>query len=667
MTKRGLREPIWVPDRSQVEASNIVHFAKTVAREGAPIADPLDYRELWNWSVEHGEDFWAAVWQFYKVRTWTPYETVLAARTMPGAEWFPGATVNYAERALTDAREDGLALIAVAEDGSEQSLSWGALRREVGALAAALRRLGVVRGDRVVGYLPNGSQAVIAFLATASLGAVWSQCAQDYAAPAALGRFAQLEPTVLIAADGYRYNGRVFDRRDEVSHVRAGLPTVRHTILVPHLGLGSIPATDDTLSGWDDAVGTPAELDVEAVPFDHPLWVLFSSGTTGPPKGIVHGHGGVLLGHLAMNGLHLDLGSEDRFFWYTSTNWMMWNVVVSGLLTGSTIIVYDGSPTFPDAGAMWRLVADLRVTVFGTSPGQLLASAKAGLSPGTDLDLSQLRIIGSTGSPLPAASYQWVHDQIGADVQVCSISGGTDVVAAFCGSAPTTPVWAGELSAPCLGVALEAWDESGKPCVDQIGELVVTAPMPSMPIEFWNDPDGERYHEAYFDTYPGVWRHGDWITITDRGSVIFHGRSDATLNRHGVRLGSAEIYEATEELPQIVEALVVGVDEPGGGYWMPLFVVPADGIELDDTLRAAINGAIRAHASPRHVPDEIIAVPAIPHTRTGKKLEVAVKRLLQGAELEQVLHLGATENPEALDLFAALASERRSNRPPEQL
>jgi acetoacetyl-CoA synthetase len=664
VTETGRPEPMWIADRSRVESSNIVQFSKAVAREGAPVADPFDYGGLWTWSVEHGEDFWAAVWQFYKVRTWTPYDAVLAARTMPGAQWFPGATVNYAEHALRAAREDGPALIALAEDGSEQALTWGELRGQVGALAVALRGLGVGRGDRVVGYLPNGAHAVIAFLATASLGAVWSQCAQDYAAPAALGRFAQLEPTVLIAADGYRYNGRVFDRRDEVSQVRVGLPTLRHTILVPHLGLGPIPG-GDALLGWDDAVGTPATLEVEPVPFDHPLWVVFSSGTTGPPKGIVHGHGGVLLGHLALNGLQLDLGSEDRFFWYTSTNWMMWNVVVSGLLTGSTIIVFDGSPTFPDAAAMWRLVADHRVTVFGTSPGQLLATAKAGLRPASDLDLSQLRIIGSTGSPLPAASYQWVHDQVGADVQVNSISGGTDVVTAFAGSAPTTPVWAGELSAACLGVALEAWDQSGKPCVDEIGELVVTAPMPSMPVAFWNDPDGARYHEAYFATYPGVWRHGDWITITDRGSVIFHGRSDATLNRHGVRLGSAEIYEATENLPQIVEALVAGVDEPGGGYWMPLFVVLADGTELDQTLRDTINAAIRAHASPRHVPDEIIAVPAIPHTRTGKKLEVAVKRLLQGADLEQVLNRGATENPEALDVFAGLAVERRTSRPPE--
>ncbi len=475
-------------------------------------------------------------------------------------------------------------------------------------------------------------------------------CGQDYAADGAAARFAQLEPVVLVAADGYRWNGRVHDRRDQVDALRAALPTVRHTVTVSHVGLE--PSSGHGTIGWSQATGVAAALRFERVAFDAPLWVLFSSGTTGVPKGIVHGHGGVLLDHHKLLGLHLDLHAGQCFFWYTTPNWMMWNLQVSGLLLDATIVVYDGSPTHPDLTRLWQLAAEHRAGVLGVSPGYLLAGAKAGIEPGRDLDLAALRILGSTGAPLPGASYTWVRDHVSPQVQVASTTGGTDVVSGFAGSAPTTPVWPGEISAPLLGVALQAWDPDGHPVTDQVGELVITRPMPSMPLGFVNDPDERRYREAYFCTYPGTWRHGDWVTVTSRGTVVVSGRSDSTLNRHGVRLGSADIYAVVEKLPEVREAMVIGAELADGGYWMPLFVVCTPGVELDDALRGRITTAIRTHASPRHVPDEIIAVAAIPHTRTGKKLEVPVKRLLQGAPLDSVASHDAVDNPDLLASFA---------------
>ncbi|MEJ2869104.1 acetoacetate--CoA ligase [Actinomycetospora sp. OC33-EN08] len=644
-------DPIWVPDEAAVQDARLTALAHLVA--GRHGVDLDGYDALQRWSVEHLADFWTAVLDLFDVQVDGDRSRVLVDDAMPGARWFPDVALNYAEHAL---RGDGHELVVVAEteDGTTTTRTRGELRAEVGAFAGWLRGHGVVAGDRVVGYLPNGTHALVAFLACASLGAVWSVCGQDYAAAGAVARFAQLEPVVLVTADGYRWNGRVHDRRDEVEALRAALPTLRHSVGVEHAGLGVPPGT----VGWDEALAAPAEPTFARVAFDAPLWVLFSSGTTGVPKGIVHGHGGVLLDHLKLLGLHLDLHERDRFLWYTTPNWMMWNVQVSGLLVGATVVLYDGSPAHPDAGRLWTLAAAHRVALLGVSPGYLLASAKAGLEPGRSHDLGALRVLGCTGSPLPASSYHWVHDHIGAAIQLASSTGGTDVVSGFAGSAPTTPVWPGEISAPLLGVALEAWDAEGRPVVDEVGELVVTRPMPSMPLRFVDDPDGERYRDAYFSVFPGVWRHGDWVRITARGSVVVSGRSDSTLNRHGVRLGSADLYAVVEALPEVREALVIGAELDDGGYWMPLFVVLEPGVDLDadgGALRRRITDAIRTQASPRHVPDDVLAVAAIPHTRTGKKLEVPVKRLLQGASLDRVAGRDAVDDPDVLASFARFA------------
>ncbi|WP_133917242.1 acetoacetate--CoA ligase [Streptomyces sp. NBC_00582] len=649
--------PFFTPDPQTAAASRIAEFAR---RQGIA---PDDYAALHQWSVTDLEGFWGAVWEYFDIDADTPYEQVLAEERMPGARWFPGATLNYAHHALRNLADEDVAIIALDESGTGYEVTGERLRALVASVAATLREQGVGKGDRVVGYLPNTPHAIVAFLAAASLGAVWSVCGQDYAPKAAADRFAQLEPTVLIAADGYLFNGTTHDRRDATLELTRSLPTLKATLLVDHVGLPwPSPAYPSLVIPWEDAATRTEELTCTPVPFDHPLWVVFSSGTTGLPKGIVHGHGGVLLEHLKTLGLHSDLGPGDRLLWYTTTHWMMWNLVASTLLTGATTCAYDGSPApFAKLDVLWELAARHRITVFGTSPQYLLGMAKFGIDP-SGHDLSSVRVVGCTGSALPASAYPWVRDHVGERVLLASISGGTDVVSGFAGSAPNTPVWAGELSAPHLGVALAAYDAEGLPVVDRVGELVVTRPMPSMPLSFWNDPDGGRYRDAYFSYYPGVWRHGDWITLTGHGSVIVHGRSDSTLNRNGVRLGSADIHDVVERLPEITEALVIGAEEPDGGYWMPLFVVPAAGVTLDDALRERIKEAIRTGASPRHVPDEILEVPGIPHTRTGKKLEVPVKRLLQGAPVEQVVNPAAVDAPELIAYYADLGEERRKGR-----
>ncbi len=646
-------EPQWVPTEQDIADARVTDFARFVAaRSGAELPD---YHALWRWSVDNLADFWLAVWEYFELGTVAG--EVLPCPEMPGTRWFPGTTLNYVDRVVAQARTDRPAILQVTEDGADVvATSWAELLAGVAAFARTLRGLGVRPGDRVVGYLPNITETVVAFLGTAAVGAVWSACGQDYSAKAALDRLGQLEPVVLVTADGYRYGGKTHDKSADIAALRAGLDTVRATVVVSRLGVG-IPDSTPWSAAADPAGGEPLP-ETEAVDFAHPLWIVFSSGTTGLPKGIVHGHGGVLLEHLKAVALQSDIGPADTFFWYTSPSWMMWNFQVAGLLAGATIVCYDGSPAHPRPDTLWEITARTRTTVLGTSPGYVLGCMKAGAVPRAEHDLSALRLIGITGSSLPPASALWLRDNAG-NIPVASISGGTDVVSAFAGGAPTVPVWPGELSAPYLGVALDAYDEVGQSVRGEVGELVITAPMPSMPIRFWRDPDGARYHDAYFDAYPGVWRHGDWITLTGRGSVVVHGRSDSTLNRHGIRMGSADIYQAVERLPEVAEALVIGAEQADGGYWMPLFVVLAPGAELTDELRGRINEVIRTEVSPRHVPDEILLAPAVPHTRTGKKLEVPIKRLLQGADPARVVERSAVDDPALLDWYSGI-------RPPDR-
>jgi acetoacetyl-CoA synthetase len=624
--------PQWQPTPEGIARARVTDFAHFAQeRGGAPVGD---YRSLWQWSVDHTEAFWGSLWEYFDLGD-RP-DVVLENAQMPGARWFPGVRLNYVDQVISNARTDRPAIIHVREGGSITEITWDELLGRAAAFACRLRALGVTAGDRVVGYLPNIPEAVIAFLATASIGAVWSACGQDYSAKAALDRLGQLEPRVLVTVDGYTFGGKTHDKRDDIAALEAGLPTLLATA-----------STADLAERLD-----PAELHPEPVDFDHPLWVLFSSGTTGLPKGIMHGHGGVVLEHLKAIALQGDIGRDDTFFWYTSPSWMMWNFQVAGLLVGATIVCYDGSPSAPRPDALWEIAARIGATVLGTSPGYVLGCAKAGAVPRQEHDLSALRTVGITGSSLPPSSSLWLRDNVGDGVQVASISGGTDVVSAFIGGVPTVPVWPGELSAPYLGVALDSWDEAGDPVRGEVGELVITQPMPSMPVAFWNDPDGSRYRAAYFEMFPGVWRHGDWITITDHDSIIVHGRSDSTLNRHGIRMGSADIYQAIERLPEIAEALVIGTEQPDGGYWMPLFVVLADGASLTDELADRIKQTIREEVSPRHVPDEIIVAPGVPHTRTGKKLEVPIKKLFQGADPARVVERSAVDDPDLLDWYA---------------
>ncbi|MFJ6215906.1 acetoacetate--CoA ligase [Streptomyces sp. NPDC092296] len=662
--------PLWRPDPTRAAATRIVAFQQWAARHHAAPTAPLApttndaqaaarYAALHAWSTEDPGRFWTALTQWCGVRFSTEPSTALADPAMPGARWFPGARLSYAEHALRHGEDprhaDTPAILHLDETTQEpKPLSWAELRRQVGSLAAELRRLGVRPGDRVSAYVPNVPQAIVALLASAAVGAVWTACAPDFGARSVLDRFQQVEPVVLFAVDGYHYGGKVHDRTDTVAELRRHLPTLRAVVHIPLLGT---PAPAGTLP-WADLTAADTPPVFEQLPFDHPLWVLYSSGTTGLPKAIVQSQGGILVEHLKQAALHLDLGPDDRFLWYTSTGWMMWNFLVAGLLTGTTVVTYDGSPGHPGPDALWSVAARSGTTVLGTSAAYVMAGRKADLHPGRDLDLSAVRCIGTTGSPLPPDGFRWIYEEVKRDVWLASVSGGTDVCSCFVGGVPTLPVHLGEIQAPCLGADVQAWDAHGLPVIDQVGELVVTQPLPSMPTGFWNDPDGTRYRESYFETFPGVWRHGDWITRTARGTVVIHGRSDSTLNRQGVRMGSADIYEVVERLPEIRESLVIGVEQPDGGYWMPLFVVLTEGAELDDALRGRIRTALREQLSPRHVPDEVIAVPGIPHTLTGKRIEVPVKRLLSGAALAQAVNPGSVDNLDHLRFFERLARDR---------
>jgi acetoacetyl-CoA synthetase len=666
--------PLWTPSRQQLRDSDMARFMRWAAQRAGREFD--GYEELWRWSVGDIEGFWASVWEFGGVRASRPYERVLDSHRMPGARWFDGAQLNYAENllcgpqsgSLDGAQRDAQVAVVHASELREQGeLTWGELSEEVAAAAAGLRALGVRRGDRVVAYMPNIPETLVAFLGCASIGAIWSSAAPEFGARSVVDRFAQIEPKVLLAVDGYRHGGKDFDRLAVARGILAELPSVERTVLVPYLSASAQP---DELApgalGWAELLrsGQGAALQFEQLPFDHPLWVLYSSGTTGLPKAIVHGHGGILVEQLKKT-LHLDLRRGDRMFWFTTTGWMMWNFLVGCLLSDAAIVLYDGSPAHPTPAALFELAQRAGITCLGASAGLLAAAQKAGVEPARDCDLGALRAIGSTGSPLAPESFRWVYEHVGSDVWLFSTSGGTDVCTAFVGGCPLLPVYEGELQCRALGCAVEAWDEQGNSVVDEVGELVITEPLPSMPLFFWGDgmpqPDGSgapRLRESYFSMFPGVWRHGDWIRITPRGGAVIYGRSDSTINRQGVRMGTSEIYRAAAAVEQVHDALVVDVPRPGaaaGELWMVLFVVLAPDATLDDDLVAQIKARIRTDCSPRHVPDEVRQIAEVPRTLSGKVLEVPVKRILMGVPPSEAASVDSLANPRALDYFVELA------------
>jgi acetoacetyl-CoA synthetase len=647
-------ELLWEPSAALVERSRLTEFARWLERErGLSFAG---YEGLWQWSVDDLDAFWSAIWDFFGVQADGDPSPVLGSRAMPGARWFPNTSLNYAEHIFAGKDDETVAILHASELRELGQLTWGELRRRVAAAAAGLRGLGVERGDRVVAYVPNIPEAIVAFLAAASIGAVWSSCSPDFGPASVVDRFAQIEPKVLIAVDGYRYGGKDFDRRGVVAQLQEAMPSLARTVVLPYLDADpDLSSLGDALP-WDDllAAGEGAPLSFDRASFDHPLWVLYSSGTTGLPKAIVQGQGGILLEHLKKLNLHVDAHPGDRLFWFTTTGWMMWNFLVSGLLTKAAIVLYDGNPGHPDMGALWDLAERAGVTMFGTSAAYIGACMKAGVEPGGGRDLSALKAIGSTGSPLSPEGFDWIYQHVGADTWLFSTSGGTDLCTAFVGGVATLPVYRGEIQARALGAAVEAWSEAGEPVVGEVGELVVTEPMPSMPIYFWGDEDGGRYRESYFEMFPGVWRHGDWLELTERGTAVIYGRSDSTINRGGIRMGTSEIYRAVLGIEEIVDALVVDLPRPGTDGWMPLFVVLREGAELDDLPRE-IARRVREKCSPRHVPDEVFEIDEVPRTLSGKVLEVPVKKILMGTPVEKAASRDSLANPGSLDYFVAMA------------
>jgi acetoacetyl-CoA synthetase len=647
---------VWEPPADVLATTRVGSFLRWLAEHRNLELSTHD--ELWRWSVTDLEGFWSAVWEFFDVTSSAPYDRVLEERRMPGARWFPGALLNYAEHAL-GRQEDAarLAVLGRSQTRPDVDLTFGDLSDQVARARNVLLDLGVGRGDRVVGYLPNAPEALVAFLATASIGAVWASCATEFGPRSVVDRFSQLEPVVLLVAGGYRYGDKDVDRRPQVAEIRAGLPSVRHVVDIRY----GPWVVEDALS-WPDLLSGASDDGpaFEPVPFDHPLFVLFSSGTTGQPKAIVHGHGGILLEHLKNHAFSWDMGPDDRMLWFSTTAWMMWNALVSSLLVRASIVMVDGNPMHPDVAWQWRLAADTRATIMGASPGFVMACRKAGLQLRADHDLA-VRIVGSAGAPLPPEGYAWITEQLGPGVQLNVGSGGTDVCSGIVQNSPLLPVWAGEISGRCLAVDVHAFDEAGVEVVGEQGELVITSPMPSMPVGFWGDADGSRLRAAYFDRYPGVWRHGDWIVFNENGSCHVTGRSDATLNRGGVRLGTAEFYRVVEELDGVADSLVVHLEDPAGGNGeLLLFVTLDPGAVLDDDLRRTIATALRSALSPRHVPDDIVELPVIPRNLTGKKLELPAKRILQGVRLEEVASRDALAVPTSLDALVELGRTRAS-------
>jgi acetoacetyl-CoA synthetase len=645
---------LWTPPPDFREATEIGRYMTWLGR------DFRSYEQLWRWSVGDLEGFWGSIWEFYGIRAHVPYERVLSSSSMPGARWFPGARLNYAEHLIgADEDSDRIAVLARSQTRAPFELTFGELREQAARVRVGLQRLGVGAGDRVVAYLPNIPETLAAFIATASLGAIWATCAPEFGARSVVDRFSQIEPRVLLAVGGYGYRDRYVDRRGEVAAIRARLPTLEHVVSVPY-GEASL----DEAIGWGQLVADYAPLEFEALAFDHPLYVLFSSGTTGLPKAIVHGHGGQLIEHHKNQGLGWDLKPGGRLQWFSTTAWMMWNALVSALLLRSSIVMLDGDPGWPDLLEQWRIAEQTQPSVMGVAPPYLMACRKAGLRPGRECDLHSIRALCTAGSPLPAEGYQYAFEQLSPGALLINGSGGTDVCTGIVSGSFAQSVYEAEISGPCLAVDAHAFDADGNAVVGELGELVITQPMPSMPVGFWNDPDGARYRASYFDRYPGIWRQGDWIKFTERGSCILTGRSDATLNRGGVRLGTGEFYSVVEEFPEVTDALVVHLEDDRGGLGeLLMFVVLAPEVSLDDELKARLASALRTELSPRHVPDDVVAVPAVPRTLTAKKLELPVKRILRGARPEDVASRDALADPEALDAFVAYARQRRRSAP----
>lgn len=642
--------PLWKPTAETIDRANLTHYMQWLdANKGLRFET---YPQLWQWSVEHIEEFWESLFAYFNLVYSRPWSEVLEQRTMPGASWFPGAQLNYAENIFAKSTPERPMMFYQAEDQLLAEISWEDAALQVSRLAQAMRVMGVGRGDRVVAYLPNIPEAVFSLLAAASLGAIWSSCSPDFGSRSVLDRFAQIEPKVLIAVDGYQYNGRIFDRLEVVAELCAALPTLERVILVPQIGRdASLPPNMTT---WADALAgsTPTpQLSFEQLPFDHPLWVLYSSGTTGLPKPIVQGHGGILLEHIKAAVLHNDLRSEDRFFWYTSTGWMMWNYVIGSLLSGTSIILYNGSPGYPDLHSLFALAERSGMTYFGTSAAFIAACMKADIHPGKVYDLSRIRAVGSTGSPLTAGGFQWIYDNINPHLALESLSGGTDLCTGFVGGVRTQPVYRGEIQGAWLGAKVQAFNEAGEPVLNEVGELVIAEPTPSMPLYFWGDQQMDRYRRSYFEMFPGIWRHGDWIAFNDRGGCVIYGRSDSTINRQGIRMGTSEFYRVVEAFDEVVDSLIIDLELLGRASYLPLFVVLRQGAVLDSELKAAIKQQLRQEVSPRHVPDEIIAIDEVPYTLSGKKMEVPIRKILLGLDMKTAANPGAMRNPEALQFF----------------
>lgn len=643
---------LWSPSDALKNNANVTSFVKWLKQtQTVPFAD---YQELWQWSVDHPELFWKSIWEYFDVQHEGNFSIVLSDDPMPHTKWFEGTRLNYAEHIFRKRNDSRPAIIFKSEGSSIQKISWKTLESQVASLQKFLLDSGIKTGERIVGYLPCIPEATVSFLAANAMGAIWSSCSPDFGTNAVIDRFAQIEPKVLIAVDQYSYGGKTFNKRDVIDDLVKAIPSIEFVIVIAD----TISAAKRTTYLWKDVTSEPKlQIKFIRVPFEHPMWVLYSSGTTGLPKAIMHSHGGILLEQLKYGTFHNDFRESENCFWYTTTGWMMWNYIHGSLLAGGTMVLYDGSPGFPDLNVLWKFIEEAHIHHFGTSAGFILANMKAETKP-VQFDLSSLRSIGSTGSTLPPEGFDWVYKNVKPDVWLASMSGGTDVCSAFVGGMPTWSVYAGEIQCRALGCKLEAFDEDGNPIFDEVGEMVITKPMPSMPVSFWSDPDFKRYEESYFEMYPGIWRHGDWIKITSRQGVVIYGRSDATLNRGGIRIGTSEIYRAVDKVKEVKDSLIICIEKEGGEFWMPLFVVMQDGISLSEDIKKKINQTIRSEYTPRHVPDEIIAAPDIPYTISGKKTETPVKKVLMGKDPKKVVNAGALKNPGSMEFFISLIKKK---------